>query len=273
MFLSRLLYYLSSISTLLTGIKNLPAVIAALLNRSAHKTFIVELRDGTRYNVRTPMDIWVLKEACLDHQYEQSSVPIQDNWSVLDIGAGLGDFAIGVAYAHPHSIVYAYEPFPESYQLLQKNLQLNQIQNVKTSPCAIGGKAGTTQLQLMTPEAVQHSTASTSGNARGGITVQSITLDQVFTEQKIDHIDYLKMDCEGAEYETFFSAKPSTLAKIKHICLEHHDGVTRYSHVDLIRFFEQNGFTAKRIPNPVHRDLGLVYAANSTQPTQRIRNE
>jgi hypothetical protein len=71
------------------------------------------------------------------------------------------------------------------------------------------------------------------------------------------------MDCEGAEYETLFNTSPATLAKIKHICLEHHDGVTPYSHVDLIRFFEQNGFTAKRIPNPVHRDLGLLYAMNS----------
>ncbi len=262
MLISRLLYYLSSIPTLLVGIKNLPAVIAALLNRSARKTLVVELRDGTRYTIRTPMDIWVLKEACLDHQYEQTSVPIQDGWNVLDIGAGLGDFAIGVAHAHPKSIVYAYEPFPESYQLLQENLKLNQIQNVRSSPCAIGGKAGTTQLQLMTPEAVQHSTASSSGTAHG-ITVTSITLDQVFTEQKIDRIDYLKMDCEGAEYETFFNASPSSLAKIKHICLEHHDGVTPYSHVDLIRFFEQNGFKAKRIPNPVHRDLGLLYAINS----------
>ncbi|MBI5030182.1 MAG: FkbM family methyltransferase [Chloroflexi bacterium] len=263
MLLSRLLYYLSSIPTLLTGIKNLPAIIAALLNRGAHKTFMVELRNGTRFNVRTPMDIWVLKEACLDHQYEQSSVPIQDGWIILDIGAGLGDFAVGVAHAHPHSTVYAYEPFPESYELLQKNLQLNQIQNVQASPCAIGGKAGTTQLQLMTPEAVQHSTASAVGNGRDGITVDSITLDQVFSERKIDRIDYVKMDCEGAEYETFFNASPATLAKIKHICLEHHDGVTPYSHLDLIRFFEQNGFQAKRIPNPVHRDLGLLYAVNS----------
>ena len=72
----------------------------------------------------------------------------------------------------------------------------------------------------------------------------------------------MKMDCEGAEYETLFNANPATLAKIKHIMLEHHDGVTNYSHLDLVRFFEQNGFTAKRIPNPVHRDLGLVYAVN-----------
>ena len=268
--LSRLLYYISSIPTLLTGIKNLPTVIAALLNRRAHKTFIVELRDGTRYYVRSPMDVWVLKEACLDHQYEQFSVPIQDGWVVLDIGAGLGDFAVSVAHAHPHCVVYAYEPFPESFQLLQKNLQLNQIQNVKAAPCAIGGQAGTTQLQLITPEAVQHSTASAGGHERSGITVDSITLAQVFSEQKIDHIDYVKMDCEGAEYETFFNASPATLAKIKHICLEHHDGVTPYSHLDLIRFFEQNGFQAKRIPNPVHRDLGLVYAVNPTRPTQRI---
>jgi len=261
MLLSRLLYYLSSIPTLLFGIKNLPSVIFGIIG--ARKNIVVELRDGTRYRVRTPMDLWVLKEAVLDHQYEQISVSIQDGWNVLDIGAGLGDFAINVAYAHPTSTVFAYEPFPESYQLLQENLRLNHIQNVKPSPCAIGGKPGTSQLQLITPEAVQHSTATTANANARGITVSTITLDQVFAEHNIARIDYLKMDCEGAEYETFFNASPAALAKIKHICLEHHDGVTPYSHIDLIRFFEQNGFTAKRIPNPVHHDLGFVYAVNT----------
>ena len=68
--------------------------------------------------------------------------------------------------------------------------------------------------------------------------------------------------CEGAEYEILFNASAATLGKIKHICLEHHDGVTPYSHADLIRFFEKNSFQVRRIHSPAYRHLGLLYAMN-----------
>jgi hypothetical protein len=72
----------------------------------------------------------------------------------------------------------------------------------------------------------------------------------------------LKIDCEGAEYDILFHAGRGTLHKVKHICLEYHDGVTRFSHADLVRFFEDQGFLVKIIPNRAHREIGLLYALN-----------
>ena len=259
--LSRLFYYLASIPTLLSGVKNCLPVLAALARRSARRPFVVELRDGCRFLVRTPMDIWVLKEAYLDRQYERASVEIQDGWDIIDIGAGLGDFAICAAQGHPHSTIYAYEPFPESFTLLQENLRLNQIGNVKPFPYAVGSQSGSMQLQFVTPEPVQHSTA-TENKAHESVSVRSITLDQVFAELGLIRCDFLKMDCEGAEYEILFNASAATLGKIKHICLEHHDGVTPFSHTDLMRFFEKKGFQVRRLPSPAYRHLGLLYAMN-----------
>ncbi len=264
MLLSRLFYYLSSIPTLFIGIKNLPSAIATSLRRHPHKPFMIELRDGSRFHVRTLMDIWILKEAYLDRQYERMSVEIQNRWTILDIGAGIGDFAIGVAKRHPQSTLYAYEPFPESYALLQENLHLNSIENVKAFPLAISGKNASLQLQLNTPEPVQHSTALEKYPARNSIPVPSITLDQALAELGLPYCDYLKMDCEGAEYDILFNTSLDTLKKIRHICLEHHDGVTPYSHTDLVSFFKLHGFQVKHTPNPVHRHLGFVYAKQIT---------
>jgi hypothetical protein len=45
------------------------------------------------------------------------------------------------------------------------------------------------------------------------------------------------MDCEGAEYEIIFSLTQSILQRIGAVTMEYHDGVTAYSHQDLVEFF------------------------------------
>ena len=50
---------------------------------------------------------------------------LQDGWTIIDIGAGLGDFTAYAAQRSPRGRVLAYEPFPESFALLQQNLKLN----------------------------------------------------------------------------------------------------------------------------------------------------
>lgn len=262
MLLSRLFYYLSSIPTLLLGIKNWPTVIAAFLGLYTRERFVVELRNGCRFQVRTLMDIWIIKETCLDRQYEHASVEIKDGWVVVDIGAGLGDFAICVASKHPYSTVYAYEPFPESFTMLEKNLDLNQVQNVKAFPYAVSGQVGFIDLHIVSKEAVQQSTAFKLDRSQSSIRVQSTTLDHILDEIHSGRCDYLKMDCEGAEYNILFSASDSALQRIKYICLEYHDGVTEFSHQDLVQFLERKGFQVRLTPNPAWRHLGFLYAMN-----------
>jgi len=228
---------------------------------------MIELRNGLRFWVRTAMDIWIIKETCLDRQYERASVPIQDGWTVIDIGAALGDFAISIAKARPANRVFAFEPFPESYALLQRNLAANRVDNVIPSPYAIGWGDSQMRLAMTTSEAVRHTTVAggTAREAHPSMYVPSITLDRAFDALGVSppRCDYLKVDCEGAEYDIFFSASEATLQAIRHICLEYHDGVAAYSHDDLARFFEKHGFQVHCTPNRAHRHLGLLHARNT----------
>lgn len=234
-------------------------MVAAFLKVPGAAPFVLELRNGYRFRVRTPMDIWIIKEICLDHQYEQASVDIPDGWTVLDIGAGLGDFAIHIAKNRPHSVVYAYEPFPESLSLLQENLLLNGIRNVQAFPLAVSAQAGPVAFHV-TAEAVAHTTVGPDSMPGQTIQVPAITLDQAFAELHLSQCDYLKMDCEGAEYSIFFSASAETLQRIRHLCLEYHDSVPNVSHDDLVRFFTQRGFAVRVTPCPAWPHLGLLYA-------------
>ncbi len=264
--LSRSRYYLASIPTLLRGVKNWPTLLALflpLLRRESQP--LIELRPGgLRFKVRSAMDVWIIKETCLDRDYERAGVELEDGWIILDIGAGLGDFSVHAAKRHPGSLVFAYEPFPESFALLQENVKLNGLDSVRMFPNAVGSVASSQMVLYAVGAAVQHRTAATVGAASAtSVTVASVTLDQIFEEQRLSRCDFLKIDCEGAEYEILFQASDQTLGKIKHICLEYHDGVTPYSHEDLAQFLRDKGFRIQMRPNPVHRRLGFLYAANS----------
>lgn len=264
MIFSRWVYYLTSLPTLLTGIKNWPIVVRRLLRSMDRSEIPIELENGSRFKVRSVMDIWIIKETCLDRDYERYGCPIEGDWVIVDIGAGLGDFAICAAREHPRSKIYAYEPFPESYKLLMENIALNEVTNISSFQYAIGAHSGIMDLDTTAGAAVQHSTAKSpvsNAEASSTIQVEGFSLDDMLKEQEISHCDFLKVDCEGGEFDIFFNASNETLAKITNICLEYHNNVTRYSHADLAAFFTRNGFRVKVNPNPAHRHLGFLYAS------------
>jgi len=251
----RIGYYLSSLPTLLGQIRNWYVCFGLLLNR---QPVIIRLKNGCRFKVRSLMDVWVVKETCLDRDYETRATAIQDGWTLLDVGAGLGDFAVSVAYAHPGCRVYAYEPFPESYTLLEENIALNNTRNVSAAPIAVGAQSGAMTL-FATGAAVQHTTAQAARQAEA-VAVRGLSLDDVFAANALTTCDFLKMDCEGGEFDVLFNASAATLEKIRHISLEYHNGVTPFSHVDLAGYLQQKGFHVQTFPNPVHSHLGFLYA-------------
>jgi len=230
-----------------------------LPNILLHRRPVIKLRHGCKFRVRSFMDVWIIKETCLDHDYESNATPIQNGWTIIDIGAGLGDFAISVAYKHPRCQIYAYEPFPESYRLLVENIELNSTNNnIVAAPIAVGAQSGEMTL-FATGAAVQHTTTNTSSSAES-ISIQGLCLDDVFEVNVIAVCDFLKMDCEGGEFDVLFNASQTTLKKIKNICLEYHNGVTKFSHTDLMDYLQKKGFQVRTVPNPVHSNLGFLYA-------------
>lgn len=256
---SRLTYYLSSVPTLLFGVQNLFVLLTLPFKKN--ELTEIKLRNGLRFAVRGLMDVWILKETCLDRDYESNSVIVEDGWTVIDIGAALGDFAIDVAVRNPQAKVFAVEPFLQSHELLKKNIALNSVANVKPLFVAVGADSGDGTLYT-TGEAVQHTTLDDVGShaeaEKQAIKFQ--TLADLFAEQDIERCDYLKIDCEGCEFEILLHTNADTLGKIKHICLEYHNGFTPHSHQDLIKRLEANGFGTKVVANPVHDYLGILYA-------------
>jgi hypothetical protein len=89
--------------------------------------------------------------------------------------------------------------------------------------------------------------------------VRSVALSDVLASLP-GPCDFLKMDCEGAEYDMLLHLNDATLARIRRICLEYHEGVTPYGRGDLERFFKDKGWQVRVSPSPVRRELGFLYA-------------
>jgi FkbM family methyltransferase len=257
---SAVVYYARSIPKLLWHVAPRSKVVALFVGQKLRAPLIIRLRgSGLQFRVRTAMDVWVIKETCLDRDYENGA-SLQDNWTIIDIGAGLGDFTAYAAQRSPHGRVLAYEPFPESFALLQQNVALNNLRNVAAEPCAIAEKPGTLALNIGIGEAVQHSTTQAGANT---IEVQAITLQQVFDEQGLACCDFLKMDIEGGEYAILRGASADLLKRVQRIALEYHDNTPAGKHNELVQLLQSSGFHVQVRPNPVHDYLGYLYATRN----------
>jgi len=155
----------------------------------------------------------------------QSSRIESQKVTVVDIGAHYGYFSIFASKnIAPNSQIFSIEPSKENFNILQQNLVDCKIENVNAFQLAIGGENGI--LDLFTGRSINHSLVedyALLGNEKNPQKVEVKTLEQFINENKIEKIDFLKMDCEGAEYSILFNSSSAVFEKINIISMEFHD--------------------------------------------------
>lgn len=135
--------------------------------------------------------------------YEWGEVTVEKDDIVLDLGANIGMFSC-VAAAKGKT-VYAFEPTPDTRKLLEMQTRLND--NLICEEFAISNQVGTCLFAInsMTTDDV-----NTGGNTmmserisyKEGISqieVKTITIDEFVKVNKLDSVDFIKADIEGAE--------------------------------------------------------------------------
>lgn len=256
-------YYLLSIFELLFGFDN-PILLGKIyLNLVRPGVRTVRLRGhGLQFRVRGAMDVWSIKETFLDRFYERYGFTIQPNWKIIDVGAGIGEYTLYTSIVQPSSQVFSFEPYPESFALMQENLRLNTITNVQVFNQAIGATSGELILDLTSGEPLQfQSHPMKSVHVGKSLSVNSVSLVDAFARLGLESCDLLKLDCEGAEYSILFGVPQPVLEHIGYIVMEYHDNTTQHNHNDMVRFLKERGFEVETFPNPVHRHLGYLRAA------------
>ena len=75
--------------------------------------------------------------------------------------------------------------------------------------------------------------------------VEVISLGTLFDRYKIERCDFLKLDCEGCEFDVILHSEPGLMSRISRIAMEYHDHLSdRFSHRDLLKALEASGFRA-----------------------------
>lgn len=221
---------------------------------------IVEFKNGSKFLIRHYLDLLIVNEIYQKNEYPMAEY--KNLKTIVDIGANIGVFSIFAAQNFPQASIFSYEPAPGTFSALNENIKLNQIKNIKTFQQAVAGTPGT--LEIFESEASGLSSLYVERKGGRRVQVPTVTLQQIFEANNIDTVDFMKMDCEGAEYEIFFKTNPELLNKIKTLVMEYHDGITPHHHSELQKFFNDKGFKVEKRPHDIENDIGVFFITKAS---------
>jgi FkbM family methyltransferase len=200
----------------------------SFLNRLGIRTATIKLDNGFSVKAYTHC-FSMLYEVWKKRDYDIPGFALARNMTVVDIGANQGFFSLYAASRG--AVVYAFEPCIDNFQMLQWNISKNGLENcVKPFNAAVTDKEGKVNLFVGLDRSgeIMSGTASVRNENRGGKGVQtqlvrSVTLDSLLSDLQIERCDFLKMDCEGAEYEILASTSQASFSRIARISIECHE--------------------------------------------------
>lgn len=159
----------------------------------------------------------------------------------LDLGANIG---LSVLYFKDYAKkIYAVEPNSDYFNFLKENTK--DLKNVECFNVGIGAGNG---LAYLYGNPGEERTETIFGQGENKMPFTMLTIDKFFEDNKIEHIDVLKIDVEGSEYPIFMSEGFRKVAnKIDYIIGEAHFA-TNLRPEYLPTILEEYGFKVKFFP-------------------------
>ncbi len=152
---------------------------------------------------------------------------------MIDAGAYIGDTSAYFLSRFPKLRVIALEPNPETYQVVQQNLE------------PYGERATLLKKGLYGEDTTQHFQADGPGSAIGssGMVVDCISIPTLLEQYSIPEIDILKIDIEGAEDAVFRSIPEAWLDRVRLLLIEIHNADAEAL---ILRIMAEHGFESSR---------------------------
>jgi FkbM family methyltransferase len=151
-----------------------------------------------------------IKEIFEEQCYHQT---FPSNALIIDCGSNIGISILYLKKIAPDARIIAFEPDEANYEILKKNIEINQLNHIQLNKAAVWTE--NTELSFL----VTGSMGSTIAMNHGTNTVQVKALRlKDFMHQKVD---FLKIDIEGAEYQVLRDIADN-LKNVNCLFLEYH---------------------------------------------------
>lgn len=126
---------------------------------------------------------------------------LRDGMVYLDCGANIGNHTIFFSCVAKAKKVFAFEGHPRTFSLLEKNIDLNSLEDcVKRYNCVLGDGAGKARIQHEEPTNI----GGTSFSADASGDLPMVCIDDMDWSDKVD---FVKMDVEGSEEQVLRGMK------------------------------------------------------------------
>jgi len=202
--------------------------------------------------------------------YEQFNLSIKKDDVVVDIGANLGVFSYFAFYKNP-SKLYICEPNPNVFNILKNHF--SNYKNIYLDKCAISAKNDFADFVLVNPELDNIDGERNHLNSYAEniemlrhvsfetIKIQTKSFMEFVLSNQIHKIDFLKVDCEGGEYDIFTEDNAYYIKNnVDKIIVEYHN----YPH-QIVDFANKNNFS---ILNEIKNDINcdVLFLKNKNEP-------
>ncbi len=209
------------------------------------------LNNKVKFELETEADFSVFEEVFKDREYKVVDDLIKKAKTILDIGAHIGCFSVYAGMLNTTVHVLAFEPDTRNFTLLKKNLELNGVRNVKAKNVAVSADGKVRDFYLNV-DSHNHSFFG-EGNV---VKVNCKKFADILAP--LGHCDFVKMDCEGAEFEILLGLED--FSSIGAIFLEYHLFGGKNDLNTLKNKLNAQGFKLKDFPSRYDKDLGMILA-------------
>jgi FkbM family methyltransferase len=163
---------------------------------------------------------------------------------ILDCGGHIGLAVLYFKTLYPHARILTFEPNPESFALLQRNIAQNDLRGVEAVNMALTGEEGNNAILYVGENFLKEWDSTdtiepdlwVNMHEYRGIPVRSTTLSSYVSGR----VDFVKLDVEGAELAVIEELN-GKLAVVEAITLEYHQNPANLAEGKLQRVVEMLG--------------------------------
>lgn len=184
----------------------------------------------------------ILKEVFENNEYEFSCSKLSP--FIIDCGSHIGVSILYFKQQYPQARIIAFEPNPDNFAVLRKNIDINNLDNITTINAALSNFEGETFLfgefggddsrscgNSLTPE------WANPGSKK--IKVNALLLSSYIQE----NVDFLKLDVEGEENNILHEVQDK-LKLIQEMCVEFHgiNKIKKNSFDEIVTLLQNSDF-------------------------------